>query len=76
MNGVTKNSDNFIGYEYKEIIITCDKEGMYADGYPSFGWKLDGITPSVIGLSTVNLKFKRDRKIKNKAELSRLQRQF
>jgi len=76
MNEVTKSSENFIGYEYKEVITTRDKEGMYADGYPSFGWTLDGITPSAIGLSTVNLKFKRDRKIKNKAELSRLQRQF
>lgn len=76
MNEITRNSENFVGYEYKEITTTREMEGVYADGYPNFGWKLDGITPSVIGLSTVNLKFKRDRKIKNKAELSRLQRQF
>lgn len=76
MNEITRNSENFVGYEYKEITTTRDMEGVYADGYPSFGWKLDGITPSALGLSTVNLKFKRDRKIRNKAELSRLQRQF
>ena len=76
MSEITKNSENFVGYEYKEITTTRDMESVYADGYPSFGWKLDGITPSVIGFSTVNMKFKRDRKIKNKAELSRLQRQF
>ena len=75
MNEITKNSENFVGYEYKEVIVTREMEGVYADGYPSFGWKLDGITPS-IGFSTVSMKFKRDRKIKNKAELSRLQRQF
>ena len=76
MNEITRNGENFVGYEYKEIITTRDMEGIYTDGYPSFGWKLEGITSSAIGLSMVNLRFKRDRKIKNKAELSRLQRQF
>ena len=76
MNAITKNSENFVGYEYKEITTTREMESVYADGYPNFGWNLDDITPSALGLSVVNLKFKRDRKIKNKAELSRLQRQF
>jgi hypothetical protein len=73
---LTKNAENFIGYEYKEVTATGAMEGACADGYPNFGWELDGITPSTIGFSSVNLKFKRDRKIRNKAELSRLQRQF
>jgi hypothetical protein len=76
MYEITRNSENFVGYEYKEVTTTREMEGVYADGYPNFGWKLDGCTPSAVGLSTVNLKFKRDRKIRNKAELSRLQRQF
>jgi len=76
MNEITRNGENFVGYEYKEITTTRDMEGTYADGFPNFGWKLDGINPSPISFSTVSLKFKRDRKIKNKAELSRLQRQF
>ena len=76
MSEATRNNENFIGYEYKEITTTRDMEGVYADAYPNFGWKLEAITPSAIGISTVNMKFKRDRKIKNKAELSRLQRQF
>ena len=75
MSEITRNGENFVGYEYKEIVTTRDMEGVYADGYPNFGWKLDGCSPA-IGFSTVILKFKRDRKIKNKAELSRLQRQF
>jgi len=70
-----KNSGNFIGYEYKEITVDREKEGVYTDGYASFGWKPDGAEP-VFGLSAVNLRFKRDRKILNKAELTRLQRQF
>ncbi|MDR0812982.1 MAG: hypothetical protein LBO63_03120 [Oscillospiraceae bacterium] len=76
MSEITKNSENFVGYEYKEVTTTRDMEGVYADGYPNFGWKLDNISPSAISLSTVSLRFKRDRKIRNKAELSRLQRQF
>jgi hypothetical protein len=76
MSEITKNAESFVSYEYKEVATTGAMEGVYADGYPNFGWKLDGTVPSALGISTVNLKFKRDRKIRNKAELSRLQRQF
>jgi len=76
MNENTTSVDNFIGYEYKEINVGSDKEGMYADGYPNFGWQLEKSTAPIFGISTVYLKFKRDRKIGNKAELTRLQRQF
>ena len=76
MNETTRNSENFVGYEYKEILTTREMEGVYADAYPNFGWTLESINPSPFSISTVNLKFKRDRKIRNKAELSRLQRQF
>jgi len=76
MNENTTGGDNFIGYEYKEINVGRDKEGVYADGYPNFGWQLEKSAAPVFGISTVYLKFKRDRKIMNKAELTRLQRQF
>ena len=76
MNETTKTNETFIGYEYKEVLTTREMEGVYADSYPSFGWILDGCTQSPFGVSVVNLKFKRNRKIRNKAELTRLQRQF
>ena len=76
MQEITKPGDNFIGYEYKEVTVDRDKEGVYADGYPSFGWQLEGSAAPILGLSSINLRFKRDRKIMNKAELTRLQRQF
>ena len=76
MNETTKSSANFIGYEYKELILARDKEGVYADGYPNFGWLRERTPESIFGLSLVSMKFKRDRKIRNKAELTRLQRQF
>jgi hypothetical protein len=68
MTDVTSNK-NFVGYEYKEVSAGRDLEGVYADGLPNFGWHLDGG-------GYERLKFKRDRKIRNKAELARLQRQF
>jgi hypothetical protein len=69
MSEIRVNSKNFIGYEYKEIAASRNLEGVYADGYPNFGWELDGGNYG-------RLKFKRNRKIRNKVELSRLQREF
>lgn len=67
---------NFIGYEYKDISTKLEMESVYADGYENFGWSLDGTSSPSKGIGTVSMKFKRDRKISNKAELTRLQRQF
>lgn len=67
--------NNFIGYEYKEITVRRETETLFTDSYGNFGWKLDGVNPS-LSLTSVNLKFKRDRKIPNKVELTRLQREF
>ena len=73
---ITVERNDFVGYEYKEITVSREMENIYIDAYQNFGWKLEG-TPSLpfIGYS-VNLKFKRDRKVCNKAELTRLQHQF
>jgi len=69
-------SSNFVGYEYRDITVDKEKESLYADGFQNFGWILDKIAVPPIGLGLVTLKFKRDRKIRNKMELTRLQRQF
>ena len=67
---------NFIGYEYRDITVDRSMESMYIDGYQNFGWELDSSAGLPVGIGSVTLKFKRDRKIRNKAELTRLQRQF
>ena len=51
-------------------------ESVYADGYTNFGWTLEGTSIPLQSFNSVTMKFKRDRKIRNKAELTRLQRQF
>lgn len=76
MSEITNSGSNFIGYEYRDITIDRDMESLYADGYQNFGWVLDNTSSLYAGLGVVTMKFKRDRKIRNKAELTRLQRQF
>jgi len=76
MSEFKKHGEDFIGYEYKDVTVDRDKEGVFTDGYTNFGWTLEGTSRSAIGIPTVNIKLKRDRKIQNKVELTRLQRQF
>ena len=67
---------NYVGYEYKEIVAPQEKASAYLDGYTNFGWVLDdNIQPSIV-FGNVSIKLKRDRKILNKVELTRLQRHF
>ena len=73
---VMKTDKEFIGYEYHSISVPPDMESIYADGYQNFGWVCEEVSPSPIGSAAVNMNFKRNRKIRNKAELTRLQRQF
>jgi len=68
------NNKNFVGYEYRDVTVQGKMEAMYMDGYPNFGWTLDSKSPS--GFSGTTLKFKRDREIANKAELTKQQNQF
>ena len=73
---------NFVGYEYKEIRTEDAMASLLLDGYESFGWELNESMPESSGegragrpLRTV-IRLKRDRKIVNKTELTRLQRNF
>jgi len=76
MSEPIRSENKYIGYEYRDFTVNHSMESVYVDGYHSFGWTLEGIVPSIKGVFTEVLKFKRDRKIINKAELTRLQRQF
>lgn len=71
-----EKENKFIGYEYMNVTITRGIESLWTDNYANFGWSLEGSSPDVKGINFVNLKFKRDPKIRNKVELTRLQRQF
>ena len=83
-----KNSEtkDFIAYEYLSLNVNTEKEPLYIDCYENFGWTLINNTGLVDKEdyyinnysynNTINLKFKRDRKIKNKNQLLYLQRKL
>lgn len=82
MEDTGRQRKNFVGYEYKEIIAESSRISFLLDGYECFGWELDekrtenreNQNPSYPKKEVFYLK--RNRKIINKMELTRLQRNF
>jgi hypothetical protein len=72
------NKEGFVAYEYKNITAAHELESICLYGFPNFGWEPEGSIPffSPKGTAAVMLKFKRNRNMKNKGELTRLERQF
>ena len=71
------NSDkNYRAWEYKDISVPDSKASFYLDCYECFGWQQDKNFPPQAARGKVALKLKRDRRILNKTELTRLQRHF
>lgn len=72
----------FVGYDYKEIIVPEEQVSMYLDCYENFGWMPEENAYSsekqvtIRGFRHLKVQLKRDRKIANKMELTRLQRNF
>lgn len=75
------------GYEYKEITADMGQISFLIDGYVNFGWEVDENVaqpaletfPKRAGAmqrKKAVLRLKRDRKIINKTELTRLQRHY
>lgn len=75
MDGALQKND-FTGYEYRDFTVKKSMQSVYADSFRNFGWIADGIGEAVGRMDSVVMKFKRDRKLRNKAELTRLQKQF
>lgn len=73
---------NFVGYEYKEIPTESSRYSFLLDGYENFGWEPDEGLPENTGSRNpalqqrMVLRLKRNRKIINKVELTRLERNF
>lgn len=83
MEDIAAKKKAFVGYEYKEVIADKSKVSFLLDGYENFGWEADGNIYEDYGESKnpkmqnkVILRLKRNRKIINKMELTRLQRNF
>ena len=74
--GVQRERQTFTSYEYKELNVKEEQAAFYLDCYENFGWKQDENFPPQNKGDSVVLKMKRNRKIVNKVELTRLQRHF
>lgn len=77
---------SFVAYEYKEVVAEHERAALLMDGYESFGWEIDDSLPTngvlltekfvPSGTPKIAIRMKRDRKLVNKMELTRLQRNF
>ena len=69
-------SRNYTTYEYKEVAVDKERASLYLDAYESFGWQLDDNFAQKDTVGKGVLKLKRDRKLINRMELTRLQNHF
>ena len=76
LHEVTRGGKDYVGYDYKTVNTDSEKVSMYLDAYENFGWMPDENMPASQFGGMVTLKLKRDRKILNKVELTRLQQHF
>ena len=67
---------DYIGYEYKEVAVRSEQASFYLDCYENFGWRMDENFTVDHGSNLKTIRLKRDRKIINKMELTRLQQHF
>jgi len=73
---VENNTDNYIGYEYINVKVLNKMESLYRDNYPCFGWIFEKVSAPLQGVPIVEIRYKRNRKIRSRMELTRLQHQF
>ena len=87
MEQAERRNRNFIAYEYKEVTADIAQASFLMDGYVNFGWEIDeNVMPDTTEKYSAKtgthqhrktvIRLKRDRKILNKMELTRLQRNF
>lgn len=76
MSEIRKGGGQFVGYDYKELAADGERAAFCLDCYESFGWVLDERTREDGSAGKGKLLLKRERKIVNKVELTRLQRHF
>lgn len=77
-----KKQKDYVGYEYKEVTAEDSMVSLLLDGYENFGWEINESLPmgsvkdraGIVSKTVIRLR--RNRRIMNKAELTRLQRNF
>ena len=67
-----ENKD-FVTYEYTSKMAKTNEQAQVCDMYEAFGWEATSMQNNGVGATIIS--FKRDRKLKHKNELSKLERQ-
>lgn len=65
--------EEVVVYDYKTIKVKREIESLVTDTYENLGWELTNTSAVEDSIFSINLSFKRDRKINNKLELLKLQ---
>lgn len=64
---------DFMSYEYRTKTVKAKDQTRAIDMYEAFGWEVTATAPAVVDSVVISLK--RDRKLKHKLELTKLERQ-
>lgn len=70
------NERQFIGYEYRKLLVDKELSDVYMDAYPNFGWEVEIEGTAKGRPGKIQFSMKRNRKLLNMAELKRLQNKF
>lgn len=70
---MAKTNEQVITYDYKTIKVKRDMENVVCDSYQVLGWELTSASVAEGAPTCVNLAFRRNRKIENKAQLLKMQ---
>ncbi len=54
---------NYVGYEYKEVIVPSGQVSFYLDCYENFGWQQDENLAPASGPQLTRLRMKRNRNV-------------
>ena len=68
-----ENKNKAITFDYKTVRIRRDMEAILTDAYENLGYEVTNTQMAEGSLNYANVSFKRNRKIKNKSELLKLQ---
>lgn len=63
-----------VTYEYATVRAERDLESLYRDTYRGFGWSVEGYGAALPSTTSVSLKLKRPRHIKNRPQVVEMQR--
>lgn len=69
-------TQNAITFDYKTVRVNRTMEAMLTDAYETLGYEVTNTQMAEGSLNQINVSFKRDRKIKNKVELLKVQQKI